>query len=166
MAKEIALTQKQKAIVDDDIYDKYFGVKFYACLSKGRFYARNGTFVFDGKKGVNLHQIVIGNAPSKQWQITFKNGNSLDCRRENLIYIRKSDNTQKHSKTQKERVKSSKYLGVSFVPARYNVRIKFDGKMIHVGSFKTELEAAIAYDNYAKKLWGDKAKINGVGRNN
>lgn len=163
MAKEISLTQGQKAIVDDDIYDKYFGVKFYACKSKGKFYARQSSLEFEGKKGVNIHQLVIGNPVSKQWMITFKNGNSLDCRRENLQYIRKSENTQKHSKTQTKRVKSSKYLGVTLKPAVYRARIYYNGKQVIIGEYKTELEAAIAYDKYATKLFGDKAKLNGCG---
>jgi len=92
--------------------------------------------------------------------ICFKDGNTLNCKRENLQYIRKSDNAQKNSKLQTQRKKSSIYLGVTFRPAHYKARIKFDGKTINIGEYKTEEEAAKAYNDYAKKLFGDKAKMN------
>lgn len=160
--KIIILTQGQKAIVDDDIFNKYSTVPFYASKVKDKFYARTSRTLLPNSIRTYLHHLVIGKPSSKQWMVCFKNGNSLDCRRENLQYIRKSDNTQKHSKTQTKRVKSSKYLGVTFRPAHFRARIKFDGKTINIGEYKTEKEAAKAYNEYAKKLFGDKAKLNEV----
>ena len=160
--KVIILTQGKKCLVDNSDFELYGQIKWYACKSKNgkTFYARNSHYEFDGKKGCNLHQLLIGRPPSKQWQITFKDGNSLNCQRSNLCYIRHSDNTQRHGKTQKKIIKSSKYLGVSSPPKRYLARLNFDGKIVHIGSFKTEIEAAKAYNEMAKKLFGNKAKLN------
>jgi len=166
MAKFIQITQGKKVLVDDDIYEKYKDVPFHASKAKTKFYARTSRTLMEHSVRTYLHHLVIGLPTSKQWMICFKDGNTLNCTKQNLQYIRHSDNTQRKSKTQKNRKKSSKYLGVSFIPARYTARIKFDGKIINIGSYKTEKEAAIAYDAYAKKLFGDKAKLNGCGGNN
>lgn len=47
--------------------------------------------------------------------------------------------------------KSSQYFGVYLSNKKYNywsTRIKEDGVFIHIGTYKTELDAAIAYDKY------------------
>lgn len=107
-----------------------------------------------------LHHLVIGLPSSKKWMICFKDGNTLNCQRENLQYIRKSDNTQRHSKPQKQRKISSRYLGVSFRPAHYQAQIRYEGKTIYIGKYENEIDAAKAYNNYAKRLFGEKAKLN------
>jgi hypothetical protein len=156
--RKIELTRGQKALVDDDFFDTYGHIKWYAAENKGRYYARNSS-LGEGKRGIYLHNFIMGNPKNKCWQIRFKNGNTLDCRKENLMFIRRSDNTQQTSKTQKRRSKTSEFLGVSHVNY-YASRIKCDGRTINIGKFKTEKEAAIAYNTYAKKFFGDKAKLN------
>lgn len=156
--REIELTRGQKALVNDDFFDTYGHIKWYAAENKGRYYARNSS-LGEGKCGIYLHNFIMGNPKNKSWQIRFKNGNTLDCRKENLMFIRRSDNTQQTSKTQKRRSKTSEFLGVSHVNY-YAARIKCDGRTINIGNFKTEKEAAIAYNTYAKKLFGNKAKLN------
>jgi hypothetical protein len=152
--KEIQLTQGQKAIVDDDIYDKYNHRKFYAAKSKKFFYARNNDLGY-------LHNLVMGNKVAKNWQVKFINGNTLDCRKENLIWIRHSDNTQKESKLQNNRLKTSSYVGVSHVNY-FMARIRFEGRTINIGKFDTEIEAAEAYNFKAKQLFGESAKLNTI----
>lgn len=57
---------------------------------------------------------------------------------------------------------SSKYTGVSFLKKkqRWTARIVKNYKSKHLGSFKTEIEAAKAYNEAAIKLYGDKANLN------
>lgn len=160
MAKYISLTQNKKVLIDDDIYARYHDVPFHASRVKNKFYARTSRTLMGHSIRTYLHQLVIGLPVSRHWQICFKDGNTLNCLKENLIYIRRSDNTQKHSKTQIGRKKTSKYIGVSFRPARYLARIKFDGKLINIGEFENEIDAVKAYNQYAIKCFGDKAKIN------
>lgn len=162
MIREIALTQGKKAIVDEDIFIKYGSVPFHASKVKDKFYARTSRTLLPHSIRTYLHQLVVGLPVSKKWMICFKDGNTLNCRKENLAYIRKSDNTQKNSKIQKDRKKSSKYLGVTFRPAHYKARIKFEGKIINIGEYKTEEQAGKAYNDYAKKLFGENAKLNSI----
>ncbi len=58
---------------------------------------------------------------------------------------------------------SSKYFGVSASGKKYKywqVRIHTNKKIINIGTFKTELEAAIAYDNYVKENSLSNRKLN------
>ena len=54
-----------------------------------------------------------------------------------------------------------KYIGVRKMPSgKFEVRIKHEGKLLHVGTFDLEIDAAIAFDTEAIKLRGSKAIIN------
>ena len=57
---------------------------------------------------------------------------------------------------------ASKYKGVSFDKHgnKWIVSISRDGIRHKVGRFKTEKDAAIAYDNAAKKYFGEFAYLN------
>ena len=54
----------------------------------------------------------------------------------------------------------SKYKGVWKRKASWRANIKHNYKTIHLGSFKTEEEAARAYNAKATKLYGEFAKLN------
>lgn len=75
------------------------------------------------------------------------NRNKFDNRRENLRIIQSSQNSQNRSKSNKA---SSKFHGVCVVKktGNFRARITDKGKVISIGTFSTELEAAAAYDLY------------------
>jgi group I intron endonuclease len=57
---------------------------------------------------------------------------------------------------------SSKYVGVSYIKASNNWHsyINYNGKRTNIGHFKTEIDAAIAYNNKAIELFGEDARLN------
>lgn len=55
---------------------------------------------------------------------------------------------------------TAKYKGVRREWLKFSSRIHFNGKTKYIGSFKTEIEAAVAYDNEAKILFGEFAFLN------
>lgn len=109
-------------------------------------------------KSVNLHTVLM-NTP-KDMCVDHINGNRLDNRRINL---RICSNSQNHFNRQVSFGQSS-FKGVSRTRKNktnpWRATIKKDGKTITIGTYKTEEEAAIAYDQMALMLFGDYAKIN------
>lgn len=62
--------------------------------------------------------------------------------------LSESKSGKNHYSFGRKKNNSSKYLGVYFRNNRWAVRIKIDGKSVHVGTYDTEKEAAIAYNEY------------------
>ena len=165
--RRIKLTQNKVALVDTDIYKLLIDVPFHAMKVKGKFYARSNRELITGKRHTYLHWIVLAPSFNKSFMIHFKDGNTLNCQRDNLEYIERGANTQSTSKKQKERKKSSKYLGVSFDcdikrfrKKKWGARIKHEGKVHRIGRYLTEREAAEAYNKKAIELFGLPAKLN------
>ena len=99
-------------------------------------------FLSDGKKG-------------KRNLVGAKNGNKLDCRLENLVY-------RSRSVASRKRKSSSKvgYTGVYKENNRYRAVISVNRKSVHIGTYPTAEEAALAYNKMSRKLYGDDGKIN------
>ncbi len=91
----------------------------------------------------------------------FQNG--FDYRKENLIVCTMKERQQILPKGRRVQT-SSRYKGVSRLEAknRWKAAIQVEGKTIHIGLFKTEEEAASAYNDTARKYFGEMAYQNQV----
>lgn len=76
---------------------------------------------------------------------------------ENLRAATRSQNQKNRTSAKNS---TSKHLGVHQHCEKWQSAININGKKVHLGSFKTEEEAAIAYNNAAVKYHGDFANIN------
>lgn len=61
----------------------------------------------------------------------------------------------------------SKYLGVSYQTCNnkyeyIKAKIRVDGKLLHIGTFKNEEDAALAYNEAAKIHFGEFANLNKI----
>ena len=109
---------------------------------------------------IYLHKLVAekfleGTKSAGKNLVGAKNGNKLDCRRENLVY-------RSRSVASRKRKTSSKvgYTGVYKENNRYRAVISVDRKSVHIGMFSTAEEAALAYNKKSRELYGDDGKIN------
>ena len=87
--------------------------------------------------------------------VGFVNGNKLDCRLNNLIY-RSRAVASRNRKTSS----STGFTGVYKEHNKYRSVISINGKSKHLGMFKTAEDAARAFNEMSKKLYGDQGKQN------
>jgi hypothetical protein len=87
--------------------------------------------------------------------VIYKNGNGLDCKKDNLAIVSTSQLIQ--SRPKKNENASSKYKGVTeeIKDKRYRATINFEKEYIHIGYFSSEKKAAKAYDYYAYHYYGE-----------
>jgi hypothetical protein len=94
-------------------------------------------------------------------RIDHRNGDGLDCRRENLRLCTAGQN-QMNSAGQRRR--QSRYKGVSpgrgTMAGKWKARIRLQGKDRHLGYFTSEEDAGLAYDREARRLFADYARLN------
>jgi hypothetical protein len=86
----------------------------------------------------------------------------LDYRKDNLIVCTLKDRQRLLPKNRKH--KSSQYRGVSFSAKekKWRAGIEVNGKAINLGNFDDEDDAALAYNQAAKKHFGDIAYQNKI----
>lgn len=103
---------------------------------------------------VYMHQLLEPNAPG----VDHKNGNGFDNRRGNL----RAATQRQNSGNIRSRSKLTPYKGIAEQPnGTWNARIRMpDGARPSLGSFKTQEEAARAYDDAARRVHGAFACVN------
>ena len=162
--KKIQLINGQFALVDENDYYKLLKYKWVAVtLNANKVYARNQ------KHGL-LHKFLLRENPNESFNVTFKNGDTLDCRRENLIKsdtkIQSSDiklikkdsqlglfsNDNLISDSKANKIISNNISGVRekiVYEAKY---ISPDGRVFNFGTFDTREEAQHSYDKMIKMI--------------
>jgi len=154
--KEIPLTQGKVALVDDEDYERVSGYKWHAFHAGRTWYARRGN------GGPLMHRMILRLAKSTP-SIDHINHNGLDNRRENLRICSQKDNLGNRRKTLSPT--SSQYKGVSWFSrsGRWCARIGPNSKSgSFIGYFDDEADAARAYNEAARKRWGEFALLNEV----
>jgi len=167
--KRIPLSQGKFALVDDEDYERLS--KFKWCAYRKKKYCRVGrnAYLGGGRKNPKRKTIYMArqimNAPS-HLQVDHINHNVLDNRRSNLRLCTNAQNTRNRKLLKNC---SSVFKGVHWHISKYKnkeykgkwcARIGFNGQRIHIGYFESEIEAARAYDEAAKKLFGKFAYTN------
>lgn len=146
----IPLTFGHHALIDAEDFDALYKYKWATRPQKAHRYATRSDRI-DGRmiKRIMHREIFKTDEP----HIDHINGNGLDNRKVNLRGCNHSQNQGNRPKTVKS---ASKYKGVT---KRGELWLAICAKK-HAGTFKTEIEAARAYDVAAIERWGEFARIN------
>lgn len=119
-----------------------------------------GLFVKRSNKGKTLllHRLIM-NVNDRDIHVDHINHNGLDNRRCNL---RLCTHTQNMKNKSSKINGTSKYLGVCWhkVNKKWTSNIRCSNKLLFLGYFTDEIEAAKAYDNAAKEVHGEFANFN------
>jgi hypothetical protein len=139
-----------------DPEDEWLLRDFSVYFHKGDKYVR----IYSKETGKRyLHRVITG--ATKGMDVDHINGDRLDNRRSNLRVCSRSENMKNARKRSRC---SSKYKGVTWVKSKKRWRaqitmVECKGSK-HIGYFKSEIDAARAYNEAAKEYFGEFAKIN------
>lgn len=148
--KEINLTQGKVALVDDEDFEYLNQWRWSAArYSDNIYYAASRV----KGKSITMHRLLMNS--DKQRQVDHKDGNGLNNQKSNLRFANYSQNG-----SNRRAWGSSCFLGVNIDRGKIYARITLNGQTLYLGRFKTEEDAARAYDRKAKELHGDFACLN------
>jgi len=156
--RKIPLTQGKFALVDDSDYAALSCHKWYtgqtaSCnvYAKRKFVKPGG-----GRTDLYMHRQLFPSAA----EVAHRDGDGLNNQRENLVPMTHQQNLW--GSRRKKLGASSKYRGVCWVSAdkKWKAQIRCNGKLIYLGQFDSEDNAARAYDDAATKLFGEFASPN------
>ena len=159
--KKIPLTQGRVVLVDDADYEWLSQWKWRIMERCQLFYAIRSTGSKHNRGFELMHRLILGLQPNNKLQTDHIDGDGLNNQRSNL---RACTRTQNRQSARKRKVGTSKYKGVCCYVrnGKWHSRIRINGKLIHLGSFESETDAARAYDEAAPKHYGEFALTNAM----
>ena len=138
------------------------------CLLDNRSWQINNCGYIENVRRINgkfvktaLHRLIMGVSDKKGVDVDHIDRNRLNNSRSNLRIC-----TRRQNMYNKEKRADSlcKYKGITRLTQhktpKWQARINLPDKRIHLGCFKTEEDAARAYDNMARKVFGEFALCN------
>jgi hypothetical protein len=157
--KEIELNHGFVTLVDDDMFDKLNQQKWYSHRHPNRH--TNYAKYYANNRILFMHHFIL---PRIDGFLTDHiDGNGLNNQRSNLRY---ATNSQNNANAHKRAKAQSGFKGVSLDKRnirgikKWAAQVMRDGKVFWLGYHQTPLEAALAYDQKAKELFGEYARTN------
>lgn len=152
----LPLSKGYYAIVDDSDYEMLSKYSWHSSDGGNGFVYARGLV---DRKHVRMHRLLTGATEGSM--VDHINHNTLDNRRENLRICTRSLNNANQKKGKR---RSSIYKGVSRYESHGHVTwrtsIQMNKKVILLGVFLDEQSAARAYNEAAKKYFGEYAYLN------
>ena len=156
--KELPVTGGYVALLDDEDYERFKGQKWWVLKGGGGsgIYARG--WDKKRKKHGMLHRQVLG-LDDSNIHIDHKDGNTLNNQRDNL---RVADYSQNAMNRKKRANGSSKYKGVCWdkETRKWLATAMVRGKSKKLGRFKSEEDAARAYNEHVSEHHKEFSRLN------
>lgn len=149
--RRVPLTQGMIALIDVTDESLIVPHSWVASRSANAYYARASQA--SPYPGLQMHRLILS-APD-HLQVDHINGNTLDNRRCNIEIVDAAENMRRWAKRALPN-KASRFTGVyrSKKSLLWYARIHHGGKNLHIGNYRDEVAAAIAYDDACEKLRG------------
>lgn len=159
--KQIALTQGQFALVDDEDYERLSRHKWYAWWNKytRSYYAFRQSPRSDGKQQlIRMHREILGLERGDKRRGDHRDGDTLNNQRANL---RTANLYQNARNARKKRNNTSGYKGVwrNKQCGKWQAAIRVASKRIHLGLYDTPEAAHHAYCKAAVEHYGEFARM-------
>ena len=153
--KEITLTKGKVALVDDEDFEHLSGRKWTTLKAPGTFYAYRKD---SNRKSILMHREIID--PPRGMQTDHKDRDGLNNQRNNLRICTQAQNNA--NTRHLGRRNTTGFRGVFYFEERnkWVARISIKNKPHHLGIFTDKESAALAYDNAARKHFGEFASLN------
>ena len=146
------------ALVDDEDYDLVMQYRWnvHECNRSspcGPYAVTHGPRSPGNRPTIRMHNLIIGFS-----FVDHINHDGLDNRRENLRSASNQDNNRNRRKVMRGH---SQFKGVTRAhKTRWTARIRVNGRSVWLGYFRSEVDAALAYDAAARKYFGEFAYPN------
>lgn len=151
---------KGYAIVDDSDYEHLNQWNWSATKDgNDRFYVTRTDWTTKKPIRVRMHRVIM--AAKKGQQVDHINHDGLCNIRSNLRFCTNQENMRNRRPNKNS---TSKYKGVGRQPGsvitKWRCRIRVDGRLIELGQFNNEIDAAIEYNRNAIGIFGEFANLN------
>jgi hypothetical protein len=152
--------KRREALIDADALSLIEGGTCHLASGDGRPFV---AFWSAKHAHVPLRRIIMGVTASDS-NVRHVNGDPLDCRRANLV-VRTPKQRARNARKMKAingRTPTSQFKGVHWETQTkaWRARIRIDGKTRNLGRFGDQVAAAQAYDEAARKWFGEYAWLN------
>lgn len=150
----IALGHGKVALVDECDYARVCQFHWHAFFNNRKWYVAKKDAL---GRSEYLHRFILNAKPGEI--VDHKNGDTFDCRRNNLRICNRFENSQN---APRHRNNKSGYKGVHWNSklGKWKVEITARRKRVYVGIFDLLDDAVSAYDEAARKHHRDFAKLN------
>lgn len=155
--KTIPLTQGHVALIDDADYERVSVHKWSATKVKHTVYGIRKIRTAEGRTTSQLLHRFITGVTDREIHVDHEDHDGLNCQRYNLRKCVRGENDGNRRKTGG----SSQYKGVSWSKdkGKWRACIRIE-KTVHLGYFVDEREAALVYDDAARRRFGVFASCN------
>ena len=156
MTVRVPLSRGKFALIDDCDAERVLAFNWTAMVVRQHhWYAVRGVYVNGKRKTCYLHRFILEASDSAH--VDHRNGNGLDCRRQNIRAVTPLQNAWNR---RKRRNGANRFIGVRPNGGKYGAQVWHSGTSLFLGQFVDEEQAARVYDAAIVILRGEFAHTN------